>query len=301
MVVYHGDLTFIGRSSTNLEHVRLCIDKGDIASIFLQSYNTDIDESFIAEGGAWEVHFKTELISAVQYYDGHSCMIIIDPNKRIVELFDPNGVDYERDPHKKVIHEIAYSKLRSALKLDGYSMCSPSVTCPRIGPQGVSDDSMCYMWSMLYLHLRLKNPSMGSDQINSEMIRETKGKVPLVIDYMMVMRDTIKELSKKYSLYDSDVLQRVNTLRERVRHIGAMDVAKDILKWSDTSQIVHPFADKFANTQAVVYHGHTYLVCVTKEKDKTARMSERFVSSTGDTKWINAYIAVEDVFEEEPV
>lgn len=205
--------------------------------------------------------------------DFHSNIILVDTFNKIVEHFEPHGVDdYNRKEASEMSNRIL-DAIRDVIPKD-YRFCHSYDICPYNGPQGVARDARCYVWSMLYLHLRLKNPHMSGYQIVKEMISETAKGPPLVLDWLDVMHNTIEEVTHENSLRTGKVNKHLDLLRFRVEGLSLVDIARGLLKndldpKSENYEKEKKFIDMFKAGEAVILSKRNFAY-ISMEKKATA-------------------------------
>lgn len=115
----------------------------------------------------------------------HSNAIMIDLDRKHLFWFEPTGyLAFEDLPNKTKeeqiqyeLYQIASGKILTALDRSGLSveMAPMNISCPFIGPQyreeAISPGSgNCGIWSIMFMHYCLANPTLGIFDINNLMI-----------------------------------------------------------------------------------------------------------------------------------
>lgn len=204
--------------------------------------------------------FRSEFPDAgkieAMFIESHSNMLLVDTINKIAEHFEPNGV-YEDDTEELDKTEFILDSIRDVLT-DEYRFCHSYDLCPPYGPQSIARDARCYVWSMLYLHLRLKNPHMSGYQIVREMIRETKKGPPLTVDWLDVIENTLEELNYEDSIYPDKLKARIDRLRftldvPDLKQITEGLIQNDPPRDSERYEQEKEFLDRFRAGQTIVF------------------------------------------------
>lgn len=94
--------------------------------------------------------------------DGHFNVAILDTYSKTVEIFEPHGLSYKGGYEfdnitliKPIVHQLLSST-------KSYEFTNASLLCP-LGLQ--QNDSFCIAWGLLFLEMRLMNPSFSSQEI----------------------------------------------------------------------------------------------------------------------------------------
>jgi len=114
-------------------------------------------------------------ISIMTYAGGHLNIVIIDTFNKIVEYFEPHG-EYSGIYYPFNLTQLIQHIIKILFKLSHYTFKDVHSLCPinarASGIQGIqesyrntSEGGFCAAWSMLYVHLRLFNPTITSDDI----------------------------------------------------------------------------------------------------------------------------------------
>lgn len=108
------------------------------------------------------VRFIVCIVSMVSD-QGHANAILIDKNKKTIELFEPHGNEYmiaNLNKFNMIFEEIFKSILPD------YTFIPSNIVCPFLGPQSKGGDNRyCLSWSILYLKYRLKYPDMDPSKL----------------------------------------------------------------------------------------------------------------------------------------
>lgn len=211
----------------------------------------------------------------------HSNMLLVDTVSKIAEHFEPQGV-YEDDTNEREKTRVILRAIRDVIP-EGYRYCHSYDLCPPSGPQSVADDSRCYAWSMLYLHLRLKNPHMSGYQIVREMIRETKKGPPLVLDWLDVMDNTIEELNYELSEYPERTKKQIGLLNyiidaPNLEWIAIGLLQNDPPRESDRYEQEQRFLDGFRAGERIIFTRTTFAYISPKDRPYASRYD--------DNRWI---------------
>jgi hypothetical protein len=127
----------------------------------------------------------------------HCNMILIDTKKKTIERFEPMGwtLGYTKDVDEFLKHVV-----REKFGLSKYKYLPPEELSEKIGIQvkGDSYNGMCVTISMLYLHLRVKNPDTKAKRIvrnlTSLPLKQLK---TIILRYAKYIEKTLK-LESKY-------------------------------------------------------------------------------------------------------
>lgn len=141
---------------------------------------------------------------------GHANMLIIDKTKGIVEHFDPYGSNMY---HAWLTGaSVVAKRLKTIFSSIGYNYLSVGQTCPVIGPQAYEElllcsesmipqltnkVGMCLVWSLFFVHLRLKYPNEDSKMLISNAIGNMGTDL---CKFIKGYAQTILELAKNYEL-----------------------------------------------------------------------------------------------------
>ena len=95
----------------------------------------------------------------------HSMTMIIDRDRKQIEVFDPNG---QGDV------ETVFIALRDTLsekdEFKGYTWLEPWMSCVSIGPQGKTKTSDCAHWSLLYSFIRVRCPQVRPLDLQKHLV-----------------------------------------------------------------------------------------------------------------------------------
>ncbi len=117
----------------------------------------------------------------------HSLCLMIDNRRKEVESFDPDGIQGFWWPLTD-----EYLENLSRKYFPGYEYVSTLALCP-IGPQFISQDEFCTLWTLFYIYLRLKYPVINSKVIVGFLSENTT----LVISFLCYL-DLYAETSGMY-------------------------------------------------------------------------------------------------------
>lgn len=100
----------------------------------------------------WELNvLLTDIIEGNEVVK-HGSILIINHAQRFIEYFEPNGAVSWTEPCGAIL--VAWAQKQ----YPGYVFIMPEDFCP-IGPQSVTGQDTCWLWSLLYFYLRIKCPS----------------------------------------------------------------------------------------------------------------------------------------------
>ena len=126
----------------------------------------------------------------------HANMILIDSQKKTVELFEPHG-NRDNDSELEDISR-AYTKVSTNVQkffrkfLSDYTYIPPSKYEPKRGLQERLDafSGICVTWSILYMHYRILNPDIDP----KKLVLYMDGKVnkQFLLRYTKFVEDTLK-------------------------------------------------------------------------------------------------------------
>lgn len=158
----------------------------------------------------------------------HANMMLIDRKSKTVERFEPNTLQFSN--LALLQEDIDAAIMRDLLPLLGqdYTYFPPTSFCRR-GPQ---KDNYCTAWSLFYLHLRLINPSLSRQEIVERLTEYDWGSVPLIIDYLEVMKNTYYALVSKSKIYTRKQRKAFQNWIPR-RGTGFYDSISNILRDED--------------------------------------------------------------------
>jgi hypothetical protein len=129
----------------------------------------------------------------------HANMMVIDLFRKTVERFEPYGKYMVNNTFgkniTKSIDEIIRRQFMELAGLNDFTYLSPVDLEPLIGPQSVGDlfGGMCVTFSMIYLHLRIMNPDIKSENIVAYLSKMTKHRITVLISkYARFIEDTLK-------------------------------------------------------------------------------------------------------------
>lgn len=295
-VVYRGDWLYaLSPSMTNLEVVKKCLPESKMIPIYTEIVMMN-HEHMEVQNDKWDKYFPSNYDIEVFSFFSHANMLIVDPKREIVERFEPHGVDYGEIP-QIITDDMIQQHLKQFIP-ENYVYCHPAITCPKEGPQAVSGDTRCYVWSLLFLHLKLKNPHLSSAEISEKLIKESRTKYPISADWIHVMKNTLEELEEERITYTKETLERLNKLSNAIRTVKILDIAKDLLMLNDSSKYVIHVAYDFAETRCALLDGQSYVVIAINQKDEEADVSIPHTDRFGRTKWISGYVYDEECFNE---
>lgn len=89
----------------------------------------------------------------------HAMVLIVDNEKKEVELFEPNGAAIEWVP---LVFDAAKSHFTD---FASYKWLEPQEFCPRVSIQGISKHAMCAYFSMLWVYLRTHCPLIDRETL----------------------------------------------------------------------------------------------------------------------------------------
>ena len=130
----------------------------------------------------------------------HANIIIIDLHEKTIERFEPYGWSL---PHHEFVDYFMKNICRSKLGLHNFKYMSPQRISEKIGVQTRADsyNGMCITISMLYLHLRLLNPNIGSKKIVKYLLSISDDKLKiLILKYAKYIEE---KLNQNYKLVNS--------------------------------------------------------------------------------------------------
>lgn len=146
----------------------------------------------------------------------HANAILIDRITKTVERFEPDQSDdsvEDTDPElDKGLAEFFRARLGDSFKYSG-----PVEFCPNQGPQNITEDSLCWAWSMLYMHLRILNPKLSRSEIVSILNYQTRKSRRPVRVWMDMISNSLKEWQSKGSIYTEEQRTSLTALQKRFR------------------------------------------------------------------------------------
>ena len=126
----------------------------------------------------------------------HANMILIDSEKKTVELFEPHGNrnnDSELEDITRAYNKVSRNVQKFFHKyLSDYTYIPPSKYLPKHGLQERLDafSGLCVTWSILYMHYRILNPDVNPKKLVSYM--EKKVNKQFLLRYTKFVEDTLK-------------------------------------------------------------------------------------------------------------
>jgi hypothetical protein len=164
----------------------------------------------------------------------HANMIIIDTNNKLIERFEPNGMNPPRGFYynPKLLDEILKNKFEELL--NDYKYVSPSEYLPPIGFQiletieeskckKIGDpNGFCAVWCVWWAEQKVTNNEINSKQLAEELIKQikfsNKSFKKLIRNYSMNIVRIRDEYLKKYNInidnwmvgnYDEEVINNI--------------------------------------------------------------------------------------------
>ena len=152
-------------------------------------------------------------IISKEHYITHANSIIIDTNKKIIELFEPHGALTKSSTMGGVVG--AHIRITTDMErfinnhFPQYKYMSPKKYLPSYGLQIKIDaySGMCVTWNILYIHFRLLNPNMSPKNLVTHINKWiTLNKLLRYAKYVKVML----KFSNKYILRDKQSNNKSN-------------------------------------------------------------------------------------------
>jgi hypothetical protein len=124
--------------------------------------------------------------------DPHSNVLLINIEKRTIELFEPHGNAYWTN---SVFEEI---KTYLSAQYPNYQFIHPLDYCPNISIQALTGDSLCINWTALYVSLRMICPDIPRDKVINGL--------------MDLGKEGLETLMKKWTVYMYNYSDRYHIL-----------------------------------------------------------------------------------------
>lgn len=144
---------------------------------------------------------------------GHSNAVLIDTKLKIIEWFEPHGEVYKGHlfllfDTEKIIRYIL-NKIIPGME-SVYQFKNVLESCNYLAPQKGDKDTYCLGWSLLFVELKLLNPTLSTDVIFkefNELINTDESKLNYIKRYIIYVEDNVKQsISKLHSLYKKDMI-----------------------------------------------------------------------------------------------
>lgn len=105
--------------------------------------------------------------------DGHDNSVIIDRQSKTIEWFEPHGAKPDGEAPEFAFLQHSVLPALGAL-FPGYALSDAPQVCPAMGPQALEPSDTggyCVCWSLMFLALRLLNPTWPALRITAQMVR----------------------------------------------------------------------------------------------------------------------------------
>ena len=207
---------------------------------------------------------------------GHSNAILIDKKSKLVEWFEPHGEAYKGHFLKFDTEKILKSILNDILPgIDkAYTFKNALKYCDYLAPQKGDRDTYCLGWSLLYIELKLLNPTYSSETIfklfNERLYTDEK-RLAYIQQYIIYVENSVKlAVSKLHSLYKKgiafnfgDIIINKNKLDERILELLRMyknetnpllrlGIFYELMGYSKYPMF-HEILFQFLNTNSITY------------------------------------------------
>jgi hypothetical protein len=168
---------------------------------------------------------------------GHSNAILIDTELKLVEWFEPHGEAYKghlflKFNTEKILTSILYDILYDIFP-GNYTFKNALEYCDYLAPQKGDRDTYCLGWSLLYIELKLLNPTYSSETIfklfNERLYTDEK-RLAYIQQYIIYVENSVKiAVSKLHSLYKKgiafnfdDIIINKDDLNKRILDLLSM-------------------------------------------------------------------------------
>lgn len=147
----------------------------------------------------------------------HSNMAIVDRTRKVIERYEPRHLTeaHYLKKFQQSIDSALIDLLREALG-EEYSYCPPLTFCVG-GPQTERPGPYCFLWSLLYVHLRLINPRLSKKRI-SRSLTEAAQKTDILVDYIEVLKNTRDALLSDSTIYSRAQRRHFDVLSKLFSH-----------------------------------------------------------------------------------
>ena len=141
---------------------------------------------------------------------GHQNILLFDRKLKTIERFEPHGhhswfSGEDTEKIKRISNHVNQTVVKMVLKyLPRYSYILPEMISPPNGIQCKSDsyNGMCITWCMIYLHLRILNPRMPSQQLYQKILRRpAKDLTAMCLRYARRVERVLKRENLEYHKY----------------------------------------------------------------------------------------------------
>lgn len=88
----------------------------------------------------------------------HTNVILIDHEKRVIEIFEPYGASRITQSCDQTINDVLTEMYSN------YKIVFPEIVCS-VGPQTLEKSDSCFLWSALYFYLRIKCYHLSREQL----------------------------------------------------------------------------------------------------------------------------------------
>jgi len=207
---------------------------------------------------------------------GHSNAILIDKKSKLVEWFEPHGEAYKGHFLKFDTEKILKSILNDIFPgIDNaYTFNNALKSCDYLAPQKGDRDTYCLGWSLLYIELKLLNPTYSSYTIfklfNERFYTDEK-RLTYIKQYIIYVENSVKlAVSKLHSLYKKgiafnfgDIIINKNKLDERILELLRMykNETNPLLRLGIFYELMgyskylmfHEILFQFLNTNSITY------------------------------------------------
>lgn len=156
------------------------------------------------------------IIQASDRYNGHSACLIKKDNE--LEYFDPVGNSNWYKPTVDYLRSIVNTKNRSIKFIETKDFC------PAIGPQRVVEKPWCYMFTLLYIFIRIRHQQLSRNKVVELFLNMGRDKLTKYI------------VSSTNYCYDYIVRNKLYLLAEN--HASILDHTKSIYKYLDKLPII---------------------------------------------------------------
>jgi hypothetical protein len=173
---------------------------------------------------------------------GHALIAIADKKTKECELFDPHGafgtLVYLQDRIVKAMIE------NPKLNLRGYNFLTTGEFCP-VGPQYVLNKSLCHMFSLFYVWLRIRHPRVPRKDILDIYTKRTAKNLSIIMkNWQCYIIQSVKDrgiwdlvthingLRKNVSVLfrtqqkQIEVLNKLGDVEDAILETGNVEVAK---------------------------------------------------------------------------
>lgn len=226
---FHKIIRFLVYIYDTLPHAKFCIPKTHVSSyknmkipaaVLLQKEKYSNNYSVFAPSDLKQtieyckesfVVINFSLLNVNNNDEAHSNMIFIDKNEKTYERFEPHGEMKSFDD--SYVNKFMKTEFKAKFLTNEYQYTGPLDVCPPIGPQrkqtrnnDCDDAGYCVIFSTLYAHLRVLDPSIPSQTIINRLLELSGDEIlDTILRYISYIdsivpddKDKLKQFDKKY-------------------------------------------------------------------------------------------------------